>query len=87
MNKNPLTREQFLAVNREYVTYLEKEIGQEKAEKMVNDEYTRSIGHPCWTCHRATTSSSPLPLIRWEITLPVRSSTSQVPPISPTGGN
>ena len=44
MNKNPLTREQFLAVNREYMTYLEKEIGQEKAEKMVNDEYTRSIG-------------------------------------------
>jgi hypothetical protein len=44
MNKNPLTREQFLAVNREYVSYLAKEIGQEKAEKMVNDEYTRAIG-------------------------------------------
>jgi len=44
MNKNPLTREQFLEVNREYLSYLAKEIGQEKAEKMVNDEYTRSIG-------------------------------------------
>lgn len=44
MNKNTLTREQFLDVNQEYVSYLAKEIGQEKAEKMVNDEYTRSIG-------------------------------------------
>jgi hypothetical protein len=44
MNKNPLTREQFLAVNREYISYLAKEIGPEKAEQMMNDEYTRSIG-------------------------------------------
>jgi len=44
MNKNPLTREQFLAVNREYLAFLAKEIGQEKAEQMVNDEYSRAIG-------------------------------------------
>lgn len=44
MNENPLTRAQFLEVNREYLSYLAKEIGQEKAEKMVNDEYTRAIG-------------------------------------------
>jgi len=44
MNKNPLAREQFLAGNREYLSFLAKEIGQEKAEKMVNDEYTRAIG-------------------------------------------
>ena len=44
MNKNPLTRAQFLEVNREYLSTLAKEIGQETAEKMVNDEYTRGIG-------------------------------------------
>ncbi len=43
MNKNSLTREQFLEVNREYMAFLAKEIGQEKAEQMMNDEYSRSI--------------------------------------------
>jgi hypothetical protein len=44
MNKNPLTREQFLEVNREYLSFLAKEIGQEKAEQMMNDEYSRAMG-------------------------------------------
>jgi predicted small lipoprotein YifL len=44
MNKNPLTRAQFLEVNREYMAFLTKELGQEKAEKMMNDEYSRAIG-------------------------------------------
>lgn len=44
MNKNPLTRAQFIEVNREYISYLAKELGQVAAEKMVNDEYTRAIG-------------------------------------------
>jgi hypothetical protein len=44
MNKDPLTREEFLEVNREYMAFLTKEIGQEKAEQMVNDEYSRAIG-------------------------------------------
>lgn len=44
MNKNPLTREQFLAVNREYIAFLAKELGQEQAEQMVNAEYSRLIG-------------------------------------------
>ena len=39
--QNILSREQFLEVNREYLAYLAKEIGQEKAEQMMNDEYTR----------------------------------------------
>lgn len=43
-NKNPMTREQFLEANREYIAYLAKEIGEEKAENMVNDEYRRSMG-------------------------------------------
>jgi len=44
VNKNPLTRKQFLEVNREYIAFLAKEIGEENATKMVNDEYRRSIG-------------------------------------------
>lgn len=44
MNKNALTREQFLEVNREYMAFLAKEIGQEKAEQMMNDEYSRAMG-------------------------------------------
>lgn len=44
MNKNPLTREQFLAANREYIAFLAKELGQEKAEQIANAEYSRSIG-------------------------------------------
>lgn len=44
MNKNPMTHVQFLEVNREYISYLAKEIGQEMAEKMVNEEYSRAIG-------------------------------------------
>ena len=42
-NKNTLSREQFLEVNREYMALLAKDIGQEKAEQMINDEYTRSM--------------------------------------------
>ena len=44
MNKDPLTREEFLAANREYMAFLAKEIGQEKAEQMINDEYSRAMG-------------------------------------------
>ena len=44
MNKDPLTREEFLEVNREYMAFLAKEIGQEKAEQMLNDEYSRAMG-------------------------------------------
>jgi hypothetical protein len=44
MNKNPLTRDQFLATNREYIAFLAKELGQEKAEQIVNAEYFRLIG-------------------------------------------
>jgi len=43
-NKNPMTREQFLEVNREYIASLAKEVGVENATKMVNDEYRRSMG-------------------------------------------
>jgi len=38
-----LTREEFREVNREYMAFLAKELGQEKAEQMINDEYTRSM--------------------------------------------
>lgn len=38
-----LSREQFLETNREYLAYLAKEIGQEKAEQMMNEKYTRSM--------------------------------------------
>jgi hypothetical protein len=44
MNKNPLTREQFLEVNMRYMAFLAKELGQEKAEQMMNNEYSRAIG-------------------------------------------
>ena len=43
-NKNPMTRGQFLEANREYTAYLAKEVGEVEAEKMVNEEYRRSIG-------------------------------------------
>lgn len=42
-NKNPLTRKEFLEVNREYIEFLAKELGEDKAIKIVNDEYSRSI--------------------------------------------
>ncbi|MFA5331470.1 MAG: hypothetical protein WC342_03745 [Methanoregula sp.] len=38
-----LTREEFLEVNRVYMAFLAKELGQEKAEQMINDEYTRGM--------------------------------------------
>lgn len=41
--KNTMSREEFLEVNREYLAFLAKELGQEKAEQMMNDEYTRSM--------------------------------------------
>lgn len=44
MNKDPLTREEFLEANREYMAFLAKELGQEKAEQMMNDKYSRAIG-------------------------------------------
>ncbi|MFA6332849.1 MAG: hypothetical protein WCX22_07855 [Methanoregula sp.] len=44
MNKDPLTREEFLEVNQEYMAFLAKELGQEKAEQMMNDKYSRAIG-------------------------------------------
>ena len=43
MNKNPMTRKQFLEANREYLSFLAKEIGQEKAEQMMHDEYSRGM--------------------------------------------
>ena len=85
MNKNPLTREQFLAVNREYLSYLAKEIGQEKAEKMVNDEYTRSIGPSLLDPSSGNDTLISITIDPWETTLPVRSSISRVLPISPPG--
>jgi len=39
--QNVLSRKEFLETNREYLAYLAKELGQEKAEQMMNDEYTR----------------------------------------------
>ncbi len=42
-NKNSMTRKEFLEVNREYIAFLAKEFGEEKANKMVNDEYRRGI--------------------------------------------
>jgi hypothetical protein len=44
MNKDPLTRQEFFEVNREYIAFLAKELGQEKAEQMMNDEYSRAMG-------------------------------------------
>ncbi len=43
-NKNPMSRKEFVEVNREYMSFLAKEIGQEKAEQMINDEFSRAIG-------------------------------------------
>jgi hypothetical protein len=43
-NKNPMTRKEFLEGNREYMAFLAKEIGMEKAEQMMNDEYSRTMG-------------------------------------------
>jgi predicted transcriptional regulator len=43
-NKNSLNRKEFLEVNREYMAFLARELGQEKAEKMMNDEYSRLKG-------------------------------------------
>ena len=37
----PLTREEFLAVNKEYIDYISKTAGKEAAEKYVNDFYTQ----------------------------------------------
>lgn len=42
-NKNPMSRKEFFEVNREYMSFLAKEIGQEKAEQMINDEFSRAI--------------------------------------------
>lgn len=39
--QNILSRKEFLETNREYLAFLAKELGQEKAEQMMNDEYTR----------------------------------------------
>ena len=44
-NKNPLSRKEFFEVNREYMAFLAKEIGQEKAEQMINDEFSRAMGN------------------------------------------
>jgi hypothetical protein len=38
-----LTREEFLEVNRVYMAYLAKELGEEETEHMMNDEYTRGM--------------------------------------------
>ena len=43
-NEHPLSRQEFMDVNREYLAFLAKEIGQENAEQMLNDRYTRSMG-------------------------------------------
>lgn len=42
-NAHPLTRKEFLDSNREYMLYLSGHVGNDTAEKIVNDEYTRSI--------------------------------------------
>jgi len=38
---HPLTREQFFAVNRQYIEFLTEQFGKEQAEQMVNAEYDR----------------------------------------------
>jgi hypothetical protein len=43
-NNHTLNRKEFLEVNREYIVYLARELGEEKANQMVNDQYRRSIG-------------------------------------------
>lgn len=45
VNKNSLTRQEFLEVNREYMAFLAKEVGQEKAEQIMNDKYSRAMGN------------------------------------------
>lgn len=42
--ENVMSRAEFMEGNREYMEYLAENIGQEKAEQMMNDEYTRSMG-------------------------------------------
>lgn len=39
----PLTREEFLSVNREYIDYLEKTVGKESADKFVNDTLSKRL--------------------------------------------
>jgi len=39
----PLTREEFLSVNREYIDYLEKTFGKESADKYVNDTLSERL--------------------------------------------
>ena len=43
-NEHSLTRKEFLEVNREYMAFLARELGQEKAEQMIHDEYSRAMG-------------------------------------------
>jgi hypothetical protein len=44
-NRNTLSRKEFFEVNREYMEFLAKEIGQEKAEQMINEEFSRAMGN------------------------------------------
>jgi len=39
----PLTKEEFLSVNKEYVDYLEKTVGKESAEKYVNEQFSQRM--------------------------------------------
>ena len=43
-NENAMSRAEFLETNREYRDFLAKELGQERADQMMNDEFTRSRG-------------------------------------------
>jgi len=51
----PLTREQFIAGNRQYIEFLTEHFGKEQAEKMVNDEYDRLTNQT----HRPDTGATP----------------------------
>ncbi len=42
--ENTLSREEFFEVNRKYLAYLAKELGQEKAEQMIHEQYSRLKG-------------------------------------------
>jgi len=39
----PLTREEFLSVNREYIDFLEKTVGKESADQYVNDTLSQRL--------------------------------------------
>ncbi|MFA6331391.1 MAG: hypothetical protein WCX22_00425 [Methanoregula sp.] len=53
----PLTREEFFAVNRQYIDFLTEQFGKERAEKMANDEYDRATNGPALPGSSGTTTA------------------------------